>query len=754
MRPPITPEETREEEQYTPQEEAMQPCSSSSSEEEEPNNNTLVARASQCSVDTRSSGTSLATLKSATSTEFAAATPLQLKVSNRSTTKSSSDPLPLGVAGYPNSMIQPQQKQEAQERAATTAVEDDLAILDSIAPLPSGEPARRELSLPGAFAVMANGDRPSPANATNASTTNPSWHERTGGAGDVEDGTGTGPPSTDDDAKSVVEGNGGSPQLVEATPLSDSGSFVLPNAEEDTSDISTRQRAQKNARFYGAIIAALFFLLLAAGVVGYVLGQSSSNKDDGMMAAATTTPAATSPPSTDSTEALESPKDKALLALLADYLPASALQLLTSAQQEETSQYQAYQWVLQDPNLESYDDRRILQRFAAASLYYSTRGDSWTHQGGDPTISIPIGHPKKPDFLLNMTNTTAWLSYGNDNSTSSSNNECNWFSVPANTRDGTGLLCEGADGHSLVNLNLMFNGLNGTLPPQVGLLTKLEQLWVPRNPQLGGTLPTQLGRLDQLNTLITRGCAFGGSLPSELGRLSNTLTDFNAHRNQHTGTVPTRLWDMPRLEFLRLGHNRLTGSIPSQTDLPKLQVLRLARNKMTGSIPVSLAIQSPDLWQLDLAGNSFTGSMPSELGLLTDLVELELGGNQLTGTMPSQLGGLSQLAFLNVEENAAITGSLPSELGLLEHLESIHLKDNLGLTGSLPDEWRQLNKTLQSLDIQGTSMAGTIPEELCGIKSLVFDCSAILCGCRCPCLDVADNDIQSNSTPGQANNLF
>ena len=41
---------------------------------------------------------------------------------------------------------------------------------------------------------------------------------------------------------------------------------------------------------------------------------------------------------------------------------------------------------------------------------------------------------------------------------------------------------------------------------------------------------------------------------------------------------------------------------------------------------------------------------------------------------------------------------------------------------------------IEPLDVEGTSVTGTIPSGLCNIYNMKFDCSPTLCGCYwCPC---------------------
>jgi hypothetical protein len=63
------------------------------------------------------------------------------------------------------------------------------------------------------------------------------------------------------------------------------------------------------------------------------------------------------------------------------------------------------------------------------------------------------------------------------------------------------------------------NQLHSTIPTELGLLSKLQVLYLSRN-QLTGTIPTYLGKLRQLNYLGLQHNLLTGTIPTELGYLS------------------------------------------------------------------------------------------------------------------------------------------------------------------------------------------------------------------------------------------
>ena len=86
--------------------------------------------------------------------------------------------------------------------------------------------------------------------------------------------------------------------------------------------------------------------------------------------------------------------------------------------------------------------------------------------------------------------------------------------------------------------------------------------------------------------------------------------------------------------------------------------------------------------QLRLGNNRLSGSIPTGLSDLAHLDRLYLDGNQLSGGIPSELGDLSRLERLYLHDNR-LSGTIPSELGGLANLERLYLYDNR-LSGAIP----------------------------------------------------------------------
>lgn len=378
-------------------------------------------------------------------------------------------------------------------------------------------------------------------------------------------------------------------------------------------------------------------------------------------------------------------------------------------------QTQAFHWLMNDPEVESYPNWRILQRFAMATVYFAT--------GGNNTWLVE----------------TNWMSYDhheNDWHWSLSFARQNFQHLPFDPAEflKQGILEE------VTHLWLFNNSLSGTIPPEIGLLTHLKSIDLVGN-NLVGSIPSSIGNLDKL-----------------MGLLLNT--------NELSGNIPTEIGNLHQLLWVTAFQNQLQGSIPSELGVLPLWSLQLDANELTGSIPLELGNLTNVLW-LRLHNNSLTGSIPSEVGLMTALQLLDFSLNELTGSLPSQLGSI-QMADLDLsyyldlakqsivldlkyvrEFNTAVegavralngnsiqlhsndlTGSIPSELGGLTfnglkdcvsyivgdhvHCNGLDLHNNL-LSGSLP----LLSETLGYFDVSANRLQGSIPRDF-GLGALEY----------------------------------
>lgn len=115
------------------------------------------------------------------------------------------------------------------------------------------------------------------------------------------------------------------------------------------------------------------------------------------------------------------------------------------------------------------------------------------------------------------------------------------FSLKANSFTGT----IAAEFGNLVNLtiaNFQDNrGLSGTIPPQLSLLTKMEELSF-RNNQMTGSIPSQLGLLVNMQRFSVTNNSLSGTVPHQLEGMIRDLYSASFVGNSNlSGTIPEAL---------------------------------------------------------------------------------------------------------------------------------------------------------------------------------------------------------------------
>jgi hypothetical protein len=387
-----------------------------------------------------------------------------------------------------------------------------------------------------------------------------------------------------------------------------------------------------------------------------------------------------------------------------------------------SSQGQAWKWLISDPkttamgsSTQAYSEDELFTRFALAVLFFATNGPNWD-------------------------NTTNWLSTSND----ADNDLCTWFSSKAkcvdfypNERirnyDDYVSWCHRT---GFRELRLGSNKLVGTLPPEIGLLTKLTTLSLSSNA-LTGSLPSTITQLTSLNTLECYSCgltgnittllrqvsktmvnvtqlrlptnSFYGSVPVETSKLSK-LNDFRLYANKLTGSIADEIWmSWGNLYHLKLNDNKLTGTLPRLLGRMKTQKsFTIHNNLLNGTIPTEIGLMN--LQQLDIEGNKISGPYPTELGRLTNLQFLFTSGNLITGTLITEFGLMTSLVYLALESQKKLTGNIPVEFG---HLRPTYFYagDN-HLSGTIPTELGSWGSALSVFSLGQNQLTGTIPTAL------------------------------------------
>lgn len=370
-------------------------------------------------------------------------------------------------------------------------------------------------------------------------------------------------------------------------------------------------------------------------------------------------------------------------------------------------------------DIHDMSDHQLVQRWALASLYYVTNGNTWVVNEG-------------------------WLT---------TDDECTWF----------GITCIDGIVHKL---ELVQNHLTGTIIPEIATLKNLYVLSLGNDIKaqeeeknvLIMPLPSFLGYLTSLTFLNLAGVGLTSTIPDELFSDWSRMKALFLSDNDITGYIPSCIENLASIEVLWLGGNNLGGSIPPEigqllslkdlslesnfreditgkrgliTTIPSeigqlknLESLNLSDNALSGLVPMNLGGLA-FLRRLQLRGNYFERQLPPSLGRLELLEELDISSNWLSSTIPPEFGGMISLTSLSLASNyndddgyftKGIIGTLPTELGMLTNLQLIDLSNNY-ITGTLITEIGQLQH-LKSLFIQNNFLHGSIPIEYSNCVSL------------------------------------
>lgn len=289
---------------------------------------------------------------------------------------------------------------------------------------------------------------------------------------------------------------------AEVTPVQ----TAEPEEQHKKRRSSIKQEDNQNLLVYGVVGVAVVVVVVVVAVVAVMLSGGDEGGDSG--------------PQTEAPVPL-TPNEEYLLALL----PEQSHAAIEAA--DNSPQAQAWRWLAEYPGdltAGIYSDETIYQRFALATLFYSANGLAW----------------KDREF---------WLSHNA--------HECTWWGseeLPCDQEVEVG----STDYVGLKHLMLNGNGLSGTLPPQVGLLTSLETLNLDDNSLQGG-------------------------LPDEVGNMTQIIK-IDLTTNQLTGKIPITMGNLMNLEQIYMEQNQLTGNIPRALASPPLKYVRLSSNNMRGTV--------------------------------------------------------------------------------------------------------------------------------------------------------------------------
>ncbi|KAM7264550.1 hypothetical protein ACFE04_002233 [Oxalis oulophora] len=261
-------------------------------------------------------------------------------------------------------------------------------------------------------------------------------------------------------------------------------------------------------------------------------------------------------------------------------------------------------------------------------------------------------------------------------------------------------------------LDLSNNHFSGPIPENIGeSMSDLIFLSLSSN-NLTGEIPSSIGEvmlylqvIDLSSNNLTR------NIPSSIGNCS-LLKAIDFANNNLSMEIPASFGQLKQLQSLHLSNNKLTGSFPSTFwNLSSLETLDLGKNELTGNIPLWIGDGFGDLRILSLRSNAFSGEIPSIISNLSSLQVLDFADNSLIGHIPASLGDLKAMA----SEESRVDYLRYGKYGGIYYEESFILN-----TKGQSQKYTKTLSLVNSLDLSGNKLNGTIPEELTKLLLTIY----------------------------------
>ena len=490
--------------------------------------------------------------------------------------------------------------------------------------------------------------------------------------------------------------NGGSPSSEVSSARGTVPSLQRQGGESFEQQQQQQQQQQTpkpsfwNKRKLTILLPSLILLSGVIVAIALVISQMSSGDEDDLPEGTTIT---SSPPlPTASTPPPEPEIDRAPIDYvdpeIEEELDSYLLEIVTSEDdllnRSESSQYKARHWML-------YDD--LLRNDVL------DEGASRVHQR---FVMVQFYFATNGD---QWTDKSSYLS--------PDTSECQWMRVKCKD-----------DRIVVVQLNMTGNNLSGNLPEELSAgIPSLEELLLSNN-------------------------AISGTVPSRWFEDDSTLNDFfnlDLSQNSLTGSIPEGLWGLPKIRFVYLNQNLLSGAIDASTsDVPTttgtfLEDVWLHANRLEGDLPGWFG-NAPNLLKWVAWGNQVSGSLPTVFPPKLSL--FDMSGNAISGTLPSSLFSLPELEIVYLDGNR-LSGPLPDPGNTTLPLRQVWLHNNT-LSGAIPDEfgfyWPDLRKLLLHDNPALTGVLGQEGVEDCrasglwkSLERLEADCVQARGGVVCDC---------------------
>eukprot|EP01034_Spumella_vulgaris_P030559 gene30559-37797_t len=163
----------------------------------------------------------------------------------------------------------------------------------------------------------------------------------------------------------------------------------------------------------------------------------------------------------------------------------------------------------------------------------------------------------------------------------------------------------------LLNVDLSNNRFTGNVPSEPFKIAPLQSFAAVKNCFDSASLPSSLCATRELTTLALDGLKTASSCESTHNFFPSSTGVKSYWVGGEEGSLPSCVFELPKLSILHLSGNGYIGSIPFDLNITQtLSDLSLSNNNLIGTVPDS--IQSREWNNLDLSFNQLDGTLSDD----------------------------------------------------------------------------------------------------------------------------------------------
>ncbi|KAF8408675.1 hypothetical protein HHK36_004738 [Tetracentron sinense] len=179
-------------------------------------------------------------------------------------------------------------------------------------------------------------------------------------------------------------------------------------------------------------------------------------------------------------------------------------------------------------------------------------------------------------------------------------------------------------GDKVLNVNILGISLENGMSRDIlqDIIEMAELRWAFGSNNFSGSLPPELGNLVKLEQIYIDSARVSGEIPSTFAKLQNMQT-LSASDNLFTGKIPDFIGNWTKLSTLRLQGNSFEGPIPSSfSTLTSMNDLRISELSNVSS-SLDFIQNMKNLSSLVLRNSIISGIIPSDIGEYQSLQTLK-----------------------------------------------------------------------------------------------------------------------------------